>query len=163
MMLSCAYYITGRVERAGMFTRKTLDNWLMNGADPTIEGMWKLGSRDPALVDGILNMIRKAPLYQCLTVNGREFVLVHGGLGNFSPEKQLEDYGASEILWARPGPDTRYYEDKTVIFGHTPTGYLDPAYRGRAMKTDSWICIDTGAAMGGSPMLLRLEDRKEFY
>ena len=30
-------------------------------------------------------------------------------------------------------------------------------------QTETWIDIDTGAAGGGAPMLLRLEDLKPFY
>ena len=29
--------------------------------------------------------------------------------------------------------------------------------------TDTWIDIDTGAAGGGAPMLLRLDDLRPFY
>lgn len=50
-----------------------------------------------------------------------------------------------------------------MIFGHTPTVFFGEEHRGRAVKTGDWICIDTGAAMGDLPMLLRLDDLKEFY
>ena len=30
-------------------------------------------------------------------------------------------------------------------------------------RTDTWIDIDTGAAGGGAPMLLRLDDLQPFY
>ena len=43
------------------------------------------------------------------------------------------------------------------------TEFFGNAYQGRALRRDTWICIDTGAACGGLPMLLRLEDEKEFY
>lgn len=57
----------------------------------------------------------------------------------------------------------RYFPNATVVLGHTPTEYYGEEHRNRAVKTDSWICIDTGAALGGKPMLLRLDDLKEFY
>ena len=50
-----------------------------------------------------------------------------------------------------------------MIFGHTPTFYYGEEYKGKAIVTDTWIDIDTGAAAGLSPMLLRLDDMKEFY
>ena len=31
------------------------------------------------------------------------------------------------------------------------------------LVTDTWVDIDTGAACGGSPMLLRLDDMRPFY
>jgi hypothetical protein len=49
-----------------------------------------------------------------------------------------------------------------TILGHTPTGYRF-GEKGKVFRTDTWIDIDTGAAGGGSPMLLRLEDLKAFY
>ncbi|MBQ1234467.1 MAG: calcineurin, partial [Oscillospiraceae bacterium] len=64
---------------------------------------------------------------------------------------------------ARPSLNDRYFADKTVIFGHTPSHYFGSEYQGRAVKTDTWLCIDTGAAGGGSPMLYCLDNQKEYY
>ena len=114
-------------------------------------------------MEGILEYLHDAPLYDQVMCAGQRFVLVHAGLENFRPDRSLEDYAPEELLWARPTPDTRYFENAVTVFGHTPTGYFGSQYRGKAMKTDTWICIDTGAADGNSPMLLRLEDGKEFY
>ena len=137
--------------------------WKRNGAGPTLEALYKLLKQQPDILEGLLDYLRDAPLYDTVEAGGRQFVLVHGGLDRFAPDKPLEQYEANDILWARPTLDTRYYEDATVIFGHTPTQFFGMQYKGRAIKTDSWICIDTGAAAGGNPMLLRLDDMREFY
>lgn len=142
---------------------KLLNNWKRNGADATISGFRKLMRKDPALVEGILDYIQDAPLYETVELNGRKFVLVHAGLGNFDPAKPLEYYDVMDLLWSRPSLDTQYYEDATVIFGHTPTLYYGEEFKDRAIKKDSWICIDTGVSFGRNPMLLRLDDMKEFY
>ena len=167
MLLSCDFLLEAvteeSLEKLDIARMELLQNWLANGAAPTLTGLRRLLKEEPEVLEGIMDLLRTAPLYEQIEAGGRKYILVHAGLGNFHPDRPLEDYTPDELLMARPLPDTRYFSDATVIFGHTPTGYLDPAYRGRAMKTDSWICIDTGAAMGGSPMLLRLEDRKEFY
>ena len=52
--------------------------------------------------------------------------------------------------------------DRLVILGHTPTQYLG-GEKGKMFVTDTWVDIDTGAAGGGSPMLLRLDDMCPFY
>ena len=167
MLLSCDFLLEAvteeSLEKLDIARMELLQNWLANGAAPTLTGLRRLLKEEPEVLEGIMDLLRTAPLYEQIEAGGRKYILVHAGLGNFHPDRPLEDYTPDELLMARPLPDTRYFSDATVIFGHTPTGYLDPVYRGRAMKTDSWICIDTGAAMGGSPMLLRLEDRKEFY
>ena len=50
-----------------------------------------------------------------------------------------------------------------MIFGHTPTVYYGENFKGKAIKTKTWIDVDVGAGLGLNPMLLRLDDLKEFY
>ena len=118
---------------------------------------------DPELVQEILAYCEDAPLYTCVEAGGREFVLVHAGLGGFSPDKDLSDYTPDELLWIRPELEDRYYDDRITVFGHTPTEYYGEEYRGRALRTPTWINIDTGAQGKAHPMLLRLDDLQEFY
>ena len=142
---------------------KAYEHWMRNGAATTIQGLKQVMADDPSLLEGILEYLREASLYEDLEVNGKRYVLVHGGLGNFHPEKSLEEYEPHDILWERPKMDTRYYENATVVFGHTPTVFYGEEYRGKAIRTETWINIDTGAAMGDYPMLLRLDDEAAFY
>ena len=129
-----------------------------------MKGFQKLLKQDPELVVGILEYLRDCPLYEEVEAGGRNYVMVHSGLGeNFSPEKPLEDYPADDLLFSRPHPGTVYYPDKTVIFGHTPTFYYGESYRGKPVYTDTWINIDTGVYAGYSPVLLCLDTRKEIY
>lgn len=140
-----------------------LENWMQNGGGPTIGGLRRILKQDPELLQGILEYLRDAPLYESLRVKGRNFLLVHSGLDNFQPNRPLEEYAPGELLFARPGLDTRYFDDALVVFGHTPTEFFGEEFAGKALKTETWVCIDTGAAMGGTPMLLRLDDMAEFY
>ena len=140
-----------------------VESWIENGGGPTITGLSRLMRRDPELVLGMVDYLRDSPLYEYAEAGGRSYVLVHGGLGNFDPDRDLDAYEPYELLVERPELTDRYFEDAITIFGHTPTELFGPGFAGRMVRTDTWLCIDTGAAMGGSPMLLRLEDGKEFY
>ncbi|MBR5126779.1 MAG: serine/threonine protein phosphatase [Oscillospiraceae bacterium] len=167
MLLSCDFLFREvteeSLEELSALQLAQLENWIENGGGTTFRGLGKILHEDPELLEGILDYLRDAPLYEQIRVNGRRFVLTHSGLGNFRPEKPLEEYTPHELIWERPGLDVRYFEDATVIFGHTPTELYGMEHQGKALKTPTWICIDTGAAYGGTPMLLRLDDLREFY
>lgn len=167
-LLACSFLfeeVNDRNLEALSLERITLvQNWVNNGGDPTMKGFRRLLRQDPELVQGIMEYLQDAPLYEEVEAGGREYVLVHAGLGeNFSPEKSLEEYPAEDLLFSRPQPDTVYYPDKTVILGHTPTHFYGEAYRGKPMHTDSWINIDTGVFAGNSPVLLCLDTGREYY
>lgn len=167
MMLSCDFLFDEVTEesldRLQTEQMMLLETWINNGAPPTIAGLRRLLRRDPELVMGILDYLRDAPLYERVTVGKKRYILVHAGLGGFDPGKSLDDYTPTQLLWERPELEERYFVDATVILGHTPTEYYGMENRGKMLRTDTWLDIDTGAAMGRSPMLLRLGDEREFY
>ncbi|MBQ8575490.1 MAG: metallophosphoesterase [Clostridia bacterium] len=134
--------------------------WVANGGQATLDTLSSMQNKE---IGYILEFLRDCPLYETLTVNGRDFLLTHSGLGNFKKGKKLSEYTQTDFLWTRPNLNARYFEDITTVFGHTPTHYYGEEYRGKAIVTDTWIDIDTGAAAGQAPMLLRLDDMKEFY
>jgi len=136
-----------------------LQDWMNNGGGPTLKALGSLNQEERR---DILDYLREFSIYEEVEVRGRSFVLVHGGLGSFSPDKPLEDYMLEELLFNRPGPDTAYWSDKTVIFGHTPTWYLgDDA--GRIVRGSGWIDIDCGCGSGGELACLCLDTMEEFY
>lgn len=167
LLLTCAFLfeeITEEsLEKLTAVQVNLLENYICNGGAPTLTGLKRLLKQDSELVYGILDYLRGAPLYECIEVNNKNFILVHAGLGNFHPSKKLSDYSADELLFVRPPLSTHYYNDSIVVFGHTPTEYYGKEYQGKALITTSWICIDTGAANGNQPMILRLDDLTEFY
>ncbi|MCR5566738.1 MAG: metallophosphoesterase [Clostridiales bacterium] len=166
MMLECEFAMAPDMDLANL-RKVTLEQeygllrWHRNGCLVTLESLLKLREEDPEELKKLLDYVRSAPLYTELAAGGRRFVLLHGGLEGFEPEKGLDEYSEEEIVWTRPGPEERYWEDRLVILGHTPTQYFGE--KGRMFSTDTWLDIDTGAAGGGSPMLLRLDDLQEFY
>ena len=136
--------------------------WLRNGANPTILSLQALKRDLPDTFAQLVEYLRHAPLYMNVSAGGRDFLLVHSGLGGFSSEKKLSDYERNDLLWYRPAADEAFFPDVLTILGHTPNGYRF-GEEGKMFRTDTWIDIDTGAAGGGAPMLLRLEDLQPFY
>ena len=99
----------------------------------------------------------------------RKFILLHGGLEDFSASRPLTDYAPEEILWCRPEPDTVYYPDNYVIFGHTPVQLLcgkfgDKDTTAKIFHNRKDIDIDCGCVFpGGQLGCLCLDTMEEFY
>ncbi len=164
MMLSCDFLfeeITDEsIERLTGEKLQTYLNWIANGGQATLNTLSSVRNNE---TEYILEYLREAPLYETVSVDDRDFLLVHSGLGSFDETKKISAYTPTELLWARPEKEQRYFEDIFTVFGHTPTVYYGEEHKGKAFKTETWIDIDAGAAIGMNPMLLRLDDMKEFY
>lgn len=139
-----------------------LNNYMLNGGDVTLKSLSKLGKKSPETVRDIYDYLADAPLYEAVTVGGNDFILVHGGLENFRKDKKLSEYTADELIWCWPELDDEYFDNIITVFGHTPTMSYGDENKGKILKTRTWIDIDVGAAYGEEPILLRLDDFKEF-
>lgn len=167
MLLSCAFLFEevteeniGKLKPSQM---ELLENYRLNGGDVTLKALAKKNREDRDTVLDILDYLREAPLYETVSAGGRDFVLVHGGLENFSPDKKLSEYEADELIWCWPELEDEYFDDAITVFGHTPTLCYDPEMRGKILKRRTWIDVDAGVAAGEKPALLRLDDLAEFY
>ena len=139
--------------------RVNLGIWMSNGAEDTVRGLFEISQEER---EGIFRYLCTLAAYMTVSAGGREFVLTHSGLRDFAPQKSLDDYSLHDLIWNRPELSDRYFEDKTTVFGHTPTSFLNEEYRGKIITTDTWIDIDVGLGYGNLPVLLRLDDMAQF-
>ena len=164
MMLKCEFAFMeineGTVQSITSEKMRSLKNWAKNGAEPTLTGLSKL-PREKLL--RIVEYLKGCSYYEDVKIGNRRFVLVHGGIPDYRKGKPLNRYDPYDLVWHRPSLDEVYDGDFTVILGHTPTWHYGDRYKGRMIKTKSWINIDTGVAFGLDPMLLRLDDMQAFY
>ena len=152
--------ITDNVDSVNAYRLSVCRDWMLNGGRTTLEALKK---ETPETREYILEYLRERPLYDAITVGDKDYVLVHGGLGDYHPDKDMEEYTVPELLESRPTLSTHYSEEFITILGHTPTGAYGKEYENKIIKMPTWINVDTGAAMGLNPCLLRLDDMKEFY
>ena len=137
-----------------------LSEWFINGGQTTLEEFRRLS---PEQREDLFDYFDEFLCYDEFSLNGNEFVLVHGGLDDFSPEKPLEDYEPSSLLWTKTDYTKRYYQDKYLVTGHVPTETIDPAYDGKIYTKNGHIAIDCGAGHGNALGCIRLDDFKTFY
>ena len=150
------------VEKMNVEMIGKLLEWQRNGATSTIEEFHKC---DKNTQREIVDFISDFEVYDEIEVAGNKFVLVHAGLGNFKPNKELWEYELNDLVWERPCYENKYFDDKYVISGHTPTMMIESNPRpGFIYQINNHIAIDCGCTFSGGRLgCLRLEDMKEFY
>ncbi len=167
MLLSCEFVLDEITEEsiADFTTEKLelLNTYIQNGGDVTLRSFRKLQNISPDTVSYIFKYLHDVPLYETVTAGGNDFLLVHSGIDNFDKNKKLSQYTVDNFLWAWPELTDEYFDDVITVFGHTPTMSYGEQYKGKIIKTKTWIDIDVGIACGQNPVLLRLDDLKEFY
>lgn len=157
------YMMLRRLRHPGNWQFQRL--WYRNGGSETEAAFEKLTKDEQ---ENVLQFIEELPVQVEVSVNGELFVLVHA-----RPKedyKDLHNWYENEVemaVWSRIEPWTELPEEKTIIFGHTPTIHFQPV-RGkmRIYHGDRRIGIDCGCAYpedGGQLGCLRLEGMKEFY
>lgn len=141
---------------------KSIQGWMSDGGDKTVTEFRRLPLE--ARQD-VLDILEDLTVYEEAEAGGREFVLVHAGLGGFSPDKALDDYGLDELILSRPEPGQVYFPDKYLVFGHTPTPYYTGARPegARIYRMGKLIGIDCGCASGGPLGCICLDMLKEIY
>ena len=137
-----------------------LSIWFINGGQSTLDEFRALSH---AQREVMFDYFDEFTYYEEIYLNGYCFVLVHGGLPNFSPEKPLESYDVHQMLWTKTDYSKRYYHDKYLITGHVPTASIDDAYDGKIYARHGHIAIDCGAGYGNPLGCIRLDDFKTFY
>lgn len=138
-----------------------LSAWQLNGGIPTIDEFHKLSDLDKAFMTIYLYDSRHNAE---ITAGGKDYVLVHAGLENFSPDRPICSYSPEELIWHSPDYKRVYFKDRFLVTGHTPTAFIEGNPRpNRIYRKNNHIAIDCGAAMGGRLGCLRLDDGAEFY
>lgn len=136
------------------------EDWMFNGGITTSQQFSRLSKIDK---DEILDYLGEFDIYEEIEVNGRSFLLVHGGVGEFETEKDIEDCNLHEIIWSRCDYDKQYYKDKYMITGHTPTFTISKEYDGKIYNNNNHIAIDCGVSHGRPLGCVCLDTLEEFY
>lgn len=167
MALECLEFLRKEITDQSIeeLDEKMLDNlvtWQYNGSKTTIDEFRRL---DEETRQKVVEFLKEFSIYEELTVNGEEYLLVHAGLGNYSPEKDIEDYSLKELVWGRADYKIKYFDDIYVVTGHTPTQYIEGNPRpGYIYRENNHIAIDCGGYIpGGRLAAICLDTGEEYY
>ena len=147
--------------------REAMRLWFHNGGKVTLDAFTAL---DRATQKEVISYLKSLPMEFTLTVNNRNFVLVHATSKKMTQFHELRDGELKEFLvWDRESvrwiPAMGVHENEIVIFGHTPTCNLQDKRPLEIFVEDNIIGIDCGAAYPeiGRLACVRLDDLRVFY
>lgn len=130
------------------------------GQEKTLNDFCQLSKKEQLK---IIDYLSNLDIYKEITVNSRNYLLVHAGLPDFEEKYDLEYYTEEELLFGEHDFDINHFEDRTVVVGHVPTRFLNGAEPDEIFRINDSICIDCGLGFGGKIGVLCLDTDEEFY
>ena len=136
--------------------------WLQDGGQVTVEQFRKLGYTEKM---DILDYIAGASLYEVIENNGKEYRLVHAGLANFAPDKDMEEYDFYDFMEERADYSKRYYPDENIflVTGHTPTDLINEWGKPEVYRKNGHIALDCSCVSGGKLAAFCVETEEVIY
>lgn len=137
-------------------------HWLREGGNTTEEQFRHLsheGRRD------VLDFLECSPAYEMIENDGKLYILVHAGIHNFDPEKEMDEYNPSDFLWERMDYGKRYFPSDRIflITGHTPTIMIREDKKPLVYQENGHIALDCGCVFGGNLAAYCIETGKITY
>ena len=139
---------------------KAMNDWVHDGGALTLEGFRKL---DEDMREGVIDYLSDMALFEEITVNSRDYVIVHAGIKNFTPDIDLEELSPEDFIYEGLDPEADYYDDKMIIAGHIHTSELPDADKDMIYYGNGAIFLDCGSAENGILGCLCLDNGKEYY
>ena len=133
--------------------------WLGDGGAETFSAFSKLDDNEKR---SVLSFLSSLPFNEMIRVNGQQFFLSHT-VCEKAKLLDIEKCDRRDFLIGEPEYDKCYFEDMTIVTGHTPTGFIDPAYTGRIWKGNNHIAVDCGAVFGNPLGCICLDSTEEIY
>ena len=154
MMLTALKPLTAEIteESISSLSAESLFNyqyWLQEGGDITAGQFARLSAGER---QDILDYLENATAYETIEFEDELYVLVHAGISNFGPNKELDEYDHTDFLWERTDYTRRYFQSDRIflVTGHTPTALIDKDKQPLVYMDNGHIALDCGCVFGGN-------------
>lgn len=137
-------------------------HWMQDGGNTTAEQFSNLSLEEK---NDILDYLSECSLYEEVTTADRRYVLVHAGIHQFSPLKELDEYNFSDFLFYRADYNRRYFPNPKhfLVTGHTPTITIRSDRQPEVYQAHGHIAIDCGCVFGGQLAAYCFDTQETFY
>lgn len=139
---------------------KQLGFWLSDGGVSTQDNFLMLAEEEKKKVVAYLKAM---PFYKKIEVNGHKYFLSHTVPEIECMPEQAELCSGRDLVLGEPDYEEVYFEDITMVTGHTPTELIDKNFKGKIWKENNHIAVDCGAVFGNPLGCICLDTGEEFY
>lgn len=124
-------------------------HWLREGGNTTEEQFRQLSHEERR---DVLDFLECAPAYEMIEDNDKLYILLHAGIRNFDPEKEMDEYNPSDFLWERMDYTKQYFPSDRIflVTGHTPTIMIREDKKPLVYQENGHIALDCGCVFGGN-------------
>lgn len=132
----------------GKLNQRAFQSWLQNGGNATI---MSYGHKMP--YPEHIDWIKSLPFFYDLG----DYWLVHAGV---DPRLHITQQSAAQFCWIRTEfhyTEKPYFDNKTIIIGHTITFTFNGVKPGQIAQGEGWLGIDTGVYHHGQGYLTALD------
>lgn len=148
------------ISKIDKYTLQNVIEYKNIGGQVTLDEFHKLSKVEQ---QDIMEYLEEFTAYEEITVNEKDFIIIHAGLINFSPERKMDDYQLYELIFNTPDYEKVYFNDKYLVTGHLPTRAIPRAKADEIYIVNNHIAIDCASGYGGKVGCIRLDDFKCFY
>lgn len=134
--------------------------WLSDGGQPTQDNFIRLTEKEKKEV---LAYLRVMPFWEKVEINGFKYFLSHTVPELECMPEKPELCKGRDLVLGEPDYEEVYFEDITLVTGHTPTELIDKNFKGKIWKGNNHIAVDCGAVFGNPLGCICLDTMEEFY
>ena len=98
--------------------RRGMADWIRDGGRTTMEEYRQLDDDDR---EGVLDYLTDMPLYEEVTVGGRDYLLLHRGIYDFTPNLDLDELAPEDFFSESRILPTRILRTESRSWGGCPT------------------------------------------
>ena len=120
--------------------------WVANGGQTVLDGFREL---DDDMREGVLDYLGELMLYDEVTVRGKTYFMLNGGILDFDVDTDPEDYEPASFAAVKLDMNKEYYHDKIMITANAEQGVYDKiTHRGNNISIGcekaACLCLENG-------------------
>ena len=156
---TCAYLLKRLKSKATPELKEIFKDWLCDGGLTTYEAYKKLNEKEK---QEILEYLKCFSIFEELETQSGKFFLSH----TVPSKEAMEDFDNidwHELIIGHTEYDKKYFDDKYIVTGHTPTALIDYTSKGKILEINNHIAIDCGAVFNGTLGCICLDTLEKYY